>query len=81
MESCFSRFKAELLQDGIFETIEDARTEIFEYIEMYYNTQRLHSSLNYQSPVEFEIQFEKNCIFERHRREASVSPKKPVLIL
>jgi len=28
MESCFSRFKAELLQDGIFETIEDARTEI-----------------------------------------------------
>lgn len=50
MESCFSRFKAELLQDGIFETIEDARTEIFEYVEMYYNTQRIHSSLNYQSP-------------------------------
>lgn len=43
MESRFSRFKAELLQDGIFETIEDARTEIFEYIEMYYNTIRLHS--------------------------------------
>ena len=54
MESCFSRFKAELLQDGIFETIEDARTEIFEYIEMYYNTIRLHSSLQYQSPNDFE---------------------------
>jgi transposase InsO family protein len=54
MESCFSRFKAELLQDGIFETIEDARIEIFEHIEMYYNTIRLHSSLNYQSPCHFE---------------------------
>ena len=53
MESCFSRFKAELLQDGIFETIEDARTEIFEYIEMYYNTIRLHSSLGYESPSAF----------------------------
>ena len=70
MESCFSRFKAELLQDGIFETIEDAQTEIFEYIEMYYNTQRLHSSLKYQSPDEFEKQFEKKCTFEMHKQTA-----------
>jgi putative transposase len=47
MESCFSRFKAEFLQDGIFDTIEDAHTEIFEYMEMYYNTKRPHSSLDY----------------------------------
>jgi transposase InsO family protein len=58
MESCFSRFKAELLQDGIFETIEDARTEIFEFIEMYYNTIRLHSSLSYQSPNNFEKKYQ-----------------------
>ena len=70
MESCFSRFKAELLQDGIFETIEDARTEIFEYIEMYYNTIRLHSSLNYQSPNVFEIKYEQQCIFEMHKHAA-----------
>lgn len=57
MESCFSRFKAELLQNGIFETIEDARTEIFEYIEMYYNTSRIHSSLNYQSPDTYEKKY------------------------
>ncbi len=57
MESCFSRFKAELLQDGIFETIEDARTEIFEYIEMYYNTKRIHSSLNYLSPAAYEKKY------------------------
>jgi putative transposase len=54
MESYFSRSKADLLQDGIFETIEDAQTEIFEYIEMYYYTRRIHSSLNYQSPDAYE---------------------------
>jgi transposase InsO family protein len=57
MESCFSRFKAELLEDGIFETTEDARTETFEFIEMYYNTKRLHSSLNYQSPDTYEKKY------------------------
>lgn len=56
MESCFSRFKAELLGDGIFENIEDAQTEIFEYIEMYYNSVRRHSSLGYICPVAFEKQ-------------------------
>ena len=54
MESCFSRFKAELMQDGAFNDPEDAQTEIFEYIEMYYNTKRRHSSLNYESPMTFE---------------------------
>lgn len=49
MEMYFSRFKAELLQDGIFESMEDGRTEIFEYIEMYYNLKPKHSGLNYES--------------------------------
>lgn len=57
MESCFSRFKAELLEGGTFDSIEDAQTAIFEYIEMYYNPKRKHSSLNYQSPVEYEKQY------------------------
>ena len=65
MESCFSRLKAELLQDGIFETIEDARTEIFEYLEMYYNTRRLHSSLNYQSPMSCEKKYY-DCLTEEN---------------
>ncbi len=54
MESCFSRFKAELMPDGAFESKAEAQTEIFEYIEMYYNTVRKHSSLGYLSPVKFE---------------------------
>ena len=54
MESCFSRFKAELLQGGTFQNREDAQTEIFEFIEMYYNTKRRHSSLDYQSPMNYE---------------------------
>lgn len=54
MESCFSRFKTELMQDGAFENLQDANTEIFEYIEMYYNTKRRHSSLNYECPNNFE---------------------------
>jgi transposase InsO family protein len=54
MESYFSRFKAELLQAGVFDSLEDARTEIFEYIEMYYNPIRRHSAIGYKSPVQFE---------------------------
>jgi transposase InsO family protein len=54
MESHFSRFKAELLQGGCFEGLEDARKEIFEYIETYYNPVRRHSALGYISPVAFE---------------------------
>lgn len=53
-ESLFSRFKAELIQKGAFESKEDATTEVFDYIEVYYNTQRLHSSLRYMPPQEFE---------------------------
>jgi putative transposase len=53
-ESFFSRFKAELIEGGAFESVEEARSEIFTYIEGYDNRVRLHSSLGYQSPIEFE---------------------------
>jgi transposase InsO family protein len=53
-ESFFSRFKTELIEGGVFEDIEQARAEIFSYIEGYYNRVRLHSGLGYQSPIEFE---------------------------
>ena len=57
-ESFFSRFKAELIENGVFEDINQARLEIFSYIEGYYNLRRLHSSLGYKSPIEFERELE-----------------------
>ncbi len=54
VESLFSRFKAELLENGAFENFDEARIESFEYIEAYYNKIRLHSSLGYKSPLQFE---------------------------
>jgi transposase InsO family protein len=59
-ESFFSRFKAELIEDGVFDDIEQARSEIFSYVEGYYNRVRLHSSLGYKSPMEFEMELETN---------------------
>jgi putative transposase len=56
MESFFSRFKAELMEGGAFQDAEDSHSEIFEYIEMYYNPSRLHSSIGYLSPNNFENQ-------------------------
>jgi putative transposase len=53
MESFFATLKAECVT-APFESREQARTAIFEYIEVWYNRQRLHSSLGYLSPVEFE---------------------------
>jgi putative transposase len=55
-ESFFSRFKTELLENGIFEDIEQARSEVFSYLEGYYNRVRLHSGLGYKSPMEFELE-------------------------
>lgn len=55
-ESFFSRFKAELLENGVFENVEQAKSEVFSYIEGYYNRVRLHSSLGYKSPMEFEAE-------------------------
>lgn len=53
-ESFFSRFKAELVEDGIFEDTAQSKAETFSYIEGYYNRPRLQSSLGYKSPLEFE---------------------------
>lgn len=53
-ESLFSRYKAELLEGGVFEDTPQARSETSAYIEGYYNQVRRHSSLGYKSPEEFE---------------------------
>lgn len=54
MESFFKTLKSELVYQQEYQTPEQARRSIFEYIEVFYNRKRLHSSLGYLSPVEFE---------------------------
>jgi putative transposase len=53
-ESFFKTLKRELVKGRNYENQEEARQEIFKYIELYYNTKRMHSSLGYRSPVEYE---------------------------
>lgn len=53
-ESFFHSLKTELTNHEEFETKAQANEKIFEYIEVFYNRQRMHSSNNYLSPVEFE---------------------------
>lgn len=54
VESFFGSLKRELAPDEMFATREQARAEIFEYLEVFYNRVRRHSALGYVSPDEFE---------------------------
>ena len=54
MESFFHTLKTEMIYHEDFETREQARRAIFEWVEAFYNRQRLHSTLGYKSPVDFE---------------------------
>ena len=56
MESFWSTLKLELVYRRVFLSRSQARNEIFDYIESFYNRQRTHSALNYRSPVDFELQ-------------------------
>ena len=56
MESFWSTLKQELVYRGSFKTRAQARHAIFDFIEAFYNRRRLHSSLNYLCPVDFENQ-------------------------
>ncbi len=53
-ESFVSTLKAELVSNLEFPSRQAAKTAIFEYLETFYNTRRLHSSLGYRSPADFE---------------------------
>ena len=53
-ESFFSTLKEELLYRGVWPTRSAARRAIFEYVEVFYNRQRLHSALDYLTPVAYE---------------------------
>lgn len=56
MESFFSSLKTERIARKVYRTRDDARADVFDYIERFYNPRRRHSTLGYLSPVEFEKQ-------------------------
>jgi putative transposase len=56
VESFFSTLKRELADRSHWQTRTQARADVFDYIEVFYNRQRRHSALNYQSPSAFEAQ-------------------------
>ena len=60
IESLFSRFKTEVLDQGIFNGLENARFRVFEFIDGYYNTIRRHSACGQISPDKFEDIFWRN---------------------
>jgi putative transposase len=57
IESFFSTAKRELTHHESYATRAEARRSLFEYIEVFYNRRRLHSTLGYRSPCEYEARF------------------------
>jgi transposase InsO family protein len=55
-ESFFHSLKTELIHHQRYETRGEAKQDIFEYIEVFYNRERIHSANNYLSPVDYQIQ-------------------------
>ena len=54
LESFFRTLKGELVKERTYETRGKARQDIFKHIELYHNTQRMHSSLGYKAPCDLE---------------------------
>ena len=52
MESVFAALKVEHVHHCRFRTREEAKADVFDYIEVFYNRQRLHSALGYRTPAE-----------------------------
>lgn len=62
VESFFASLKVELIHQRTYATRDEARQDLFEYIEIFYNQQRRHSTLGYLSPAEFERRYMTNAV-------------------
>lgn len=56
MKSFYRTIKRELIQDSYYEAPEQAQSEIFKYIELYYNTKRMHLAIGYISFAQFKAE-------------------------
>jgi transposase InsO family protein len=64
MESFFASLKKEHVHHARFRTREEARAAVFDYIEIFYNRQRLHSALGYRTPTEARASMEGIAMLE-----------------
>jgi putative transposase len=55
MESFFSSLKTERIGRKVYRTRNEAKADVFDYIERFYNVKRRHSAIGYKSPMEFEM--------------------------
>jgi putative transposase len=55
MESFFSSLKTERTARKTYRTRDQAKADVFDYIERFYNAKRRHSTIGYRSPMEFEM--------------------------
>jgi len=65
MESFFGTLKSELVHHCIYQTRDEAKVDVFDYIESFYNRRRPHSALDYRSPEAYEQLF--------HRKEVALA--------
>src|SRR2546422_9918858 len=75
-ESFFSTLKNELVHDRTFQTRDEARSQVFEFIEVFYNRQRLHQTLGYVSPAAFEARRDVSSLRVRETRDTSATLRK-----
>tara|TARA_R110002073_G_scaffold276337_2_gene440193 strand:+ start:966 stop:1850 length:885 start_codon:yes stop_codon:yes gene_type:complete len=62
MESFFARLKVELIYPEDYRTVDALRAGLFEYLEIFYNRQRRHSSMGYAAPAGYELQFHQSNV-------------------
>jgi putative transposase len=62
MESFSGTLRSEWAHHHVYATRQEARTDLYYCIEAFYNQQRLHSALDYVSPITFETQYHRNLV-------------------
>ena len=77
-ESFFATLECELLDRTTLSTHAEARAALFEFIEGWYNTRRRHSSLGYQSPLEFERLHQAGAVDGARPVDALRAPTSPL---
>jgi transposase InsO family protein len=78
MESFFSLLKTELVHHQRYATRQAARTSLFDYIEVFYNRQRIHSATGYLSPVDYEARG-LHCFSRKENNSGRLSTKQSVM--